>query len=112
MNTQERLDRLWNHLLEVEKQTGKPLRKTPRYNYQNCPIENFSPRYNSARYEFSYASSFGDIVYFKGWDNKNYFIYDIEDSKWFGKLSEEDAISINRWAKKKIKEYYDNSKTT
>ena len=43
MISKARQERLWNHLMEVEKQVGQPLRKTPRSSATDCPIRNFAP---------------------------------------------------------------------
>ncbi len=97
-----RQERLWNHLLELEKQTGMPLRKTPRYYWSNkmCPIVQFAPDNNKDCHEYMFNN---DTKVF--YEKHIYKIYSKEDSLWWAELTEETQRRTIAWLKSKIKEH-------
>jgi hypothetical protein len=100
--TKYRQERLWKHLLEVERVTGKRLRRTPRalifeYGEWCCPIGNFVGL-NGVTYWHH-----GIITW--GWaDSHN--VYTVGDSIWWGNLTPEIRCAITKWIQAKIREYY------
>ena len=97
---QQRLDKLWKHLLELERATGGKLNEEPRDDFDQCPIENFAPDEDADGFLFDYVGSSGNVYY---WSN-TYQIYDWKDSHWWNSLSEAEQDSITEWVMKKIKE--------
>lgn len=98
---QEKLDRLWMHLLKTEELTGRKLRKTPRDNLSDCPICNFAPGRDESRREFLCVSISGTLQYEYP---SRYEIYTGADSLWWTSLNDKHCIAITRWVMKKLKE--------
>ena len=112
--TQKRLNRLWRHLLKLERLTGMPLRKEPRYSaYCCCPIGGFAPSHNSKGehlFDYSYTG-----IFRYGSKNKHidYKIYEWEDGKWWSGLSYKECEEATTWVQKKIAERdYDKARET
>ena len=80
---QYKLNRLWKHMLKVEKLTGSRLRKNPRYESHECPIDRFSPSIDKEGNHFTGATKYATLEY----DNKVYEIHPMSDSLWWGYLS-------------------------
>lgn len=100
---QEKLDRLWGHLFQIEKKTSKPLRGNPRYrDYTECPLENFAPDTDKAGRCFGGVGM--SIVVYKS-PRKVYRIHEYEDSDWWLELPEEKQLAITKWVVQKIKEH-------
>ncbi len=95
-----RQERLWNHLLELEKQTGMPLRKEPRTMFA-CPIGNFAPDRNKNGFGFYVIRPNGDVLY----EDTTYHIYTLGDSGWWKRLSEDTQKQVYNWLESKIKEH-------
>jgi hypothetical protein len=112
--TQKRLNRLWRHLLKLEKLTGKPLRKTPRQNgdMSNCPVRAFAPEKNKGGLLYMGTNRRGDIGYHtekldpiaKEECAKTYSIYTWRDSDWWEGLRPEEQGETITWVIKKIAE--------
>ncbi len=96
----KRQERLWNHLMEVEKQVGMPLRTTPREETWSCPIENFAPDKNIEGEAFDCVGWSGTI-YYRG---TGYDIYQHDDGDWWQGLSKETRMQATRRIKNKLKE--------
>lgn len=87
----ERWDRLIEHLLKLEKLTGRPLRDSPRFVYDKstspvCPIMNFAPSHDGTG-RFFYGCNNQGVAWYL--DTK-YEIYDSSDSDWWHGLSPDD----------------------
>lgn len=88
----KRLDRLKKHLLKLEKQTGKPLRRKPRGEPFECPIENFAPSKNRARDKFC-GAGFMSVTY----GLLHYKIYGFSDAAWWCNLAPEPSRQVTKY---------------
>jgi len=98
--SQEKLDRLWGHLLKVEEIAGRKLLKKPRHGYQSCPIANFCPIKGKNGERFQAARDDGTLVGLNG----KYKIYEPKDSLWWRSLTWGTKTEITNWIIQKIKE--------
>lgn len=101
---QEKLDRLWMHLLKIEELTGRKLRKTSRYTLLDCPIENHTPGRDKEGKVFRHACFSGYLAYGTSCSLYKYEIYTFEDSEWWGGLNNEYRSAITKWVMKKLKQ--------
>ena len=102
MTLEEREERLWKHLLKLERLTGMPLRKRPRSVWHVCPIENFAPNKDKTWSSFYNVEYSGYVHYTQ--PRKVYDIYESNDSDWWESLKIEDCRDITRRLIKRLKE--------
>ena len=102
----KRFNTLIAHLLDLEKQTGMPLRKEPKNSscLFDCPIENFAPEKDKDGNQFSEVHHSGIVQY----GEKHYKIYSAEESTWWLHLSIPSnvkyTIEIIKWVKAREKQ--------
>ena len=100
-----RQDRLWGHLMEVEKQVGKPLRTTPRDDECDCPMFAFAPIGDRELGVF-YGASSGRISY-ANFKTKTIWSW-VSSGDWWRKLPPETRLEVTNWLSKKLKERASN----
>ena len=105
-----RIKRLKKYLLKVEREFGKPLRKTPRFGERDCPISNFQPivrRKGAILMADCYAPG---LVEARPPNQGNLFpviilkIYDDEDSEWWAGLLLKTRYAITHHIQQWIKD--------
>ena len=99
-----RQERLWEHLIKLEEETGGKLRTEPK-GEDSCPVHNFAPDKDAEGLSFERVGNNGRVCYrleYLGF--KYYHIYDPTDSAWWINLSDTTKREVNHWIKEKIKE--------
>lgn len=100
-----RLDRLWEHLLKIEKVTGKPLRTSPRYSPDSCPLVNFTPEKDATGRVYFTVTAPGELEYQGGFmDIAHYPIYEYRDTVWWQGLSVFTRTAITHWIMEQLED--------
>lgn len=105
---EQRLNDLKKHLEILEERTGRKLRKIPRYDLWDCPMENFAPGRDKSGRKFDDVGCYSVFYltrprfYFRYHD-----IFPIESSIWWSCLSLEEKEAYTRaiiqWLKERDK---------
>jgi hypothetical protein len=113
--TQKRLNRLWRHLLKLERLTGMPLRKKPRYRALGCPVDNLAPDKDDKGNYYCGANILGNVGYVPKKPRRGtlfspeevgslFLVYTEEDSEWWARLTLIERQEVTDWVIKKIAE--------
>jgi hypothetical protein len=96
-----KIKRLQGHLLKAERLAKQPLSKSPRADFECCPILNFAPLHNSEgrQCEFDDGNDEydGHAIYF-------YPLYSFKDSIWWQGLPPKTCRAITKYISNWIKE--------
>lgn len=100
-----RKKRLWEHIKELERVTGRSLRTRRRepIRHWTCPIEQYAPDTNSEGLFFHAVMSSGSVIYNSDYNEVRYQIYNFDDSYWWGELSNKDKLKVLEWVEEKIR---------
>lgn len=99
--TQSKKDKLWEHLLDIEKVTGMPLRKTRR-RYEYCPIGMFAPDKDRNGLEFD-SMGVGEVFYGNPPRVSYEGLYEEKYADWWYDLTPEDRKAAAKWVQEKIR---------